>query len=118
MKRIVCLIIFTFLCFALVACGGNTKDPADKGNDDEKVANAADLKKKEAEAAVNAVFEAIENALVAGDKVQIIGFGTFEVKAKAAREGRNPKTGEAIEIEASNQIKFSAGKVLKNKVNA
>ena len=84
----------------------------------EVVANAADLKKKEAEAAVNAVFDAIENALVAGDKVQIIGFGTFEVKAKAAREGRNPKTGEAIEIEASNQIKFSAGKVLKNKVNA
>lgn len=84
----------------------------------EVVANEANLKKKEAEAAVNAVLAALENALVAGDKVQLIGFGTFEVKEKAAREGRNPQTGAIIEIEASKQIKFTAGKTLKNKVNA
>ena len=84
----------------------------------EVVAQAADLKKKDAEAAVNAVLEAFENALVNGDKVQLIGFGTFEVKSKAERTGRNPATGEAIKIEASKQIKFSAGKTLKDKVNA
>lgn len=84
----------------------------------EVVAQAADLKKKDAEAAVNAVLEAFENALVNGEKVQLIGFGTFEVKSKAARTGRNPATGEAIKIDASKQIKFSAGKTLKDKVNA
>ena len=82
------------------------------------VAQKADLKKKDAEAAVNAVLVALEDALVSGDKVQLIGFGTFEVKAKDARTGRNPATGEAIEIAASKQIKFSAGKTLKDKVNA
>ena len=84
----------------------------------EVVAQKADLKKKDAEAAVNAVLVALEDALVSGDKVQLIGFGTFEVKAKDARTGRNPATGEAIEIAASKQIKFSAGKTLKDKVNA
>ena len=84
----------------------------------EVVAQNADLKKKDAEAAVNAVLAAIEDALVAGEKVQLIGFGTIEVKAKEARTGRNPATGEAITIPASKQIKFSAGKTLKDKVNA
>ena len=84
----------------------------------EVVALKADLKKKEAEAAVNAVFAAFEDALVAGEKVQLIGFGTIEVKTKAARTGRNPATGETITIPASKQIKFSAGKTLKDKVNA
>ena len=84
----------------------------------EVVAQKADLKKKDAEAAVNAVLEAFEEALVNGDKVQLIGFGTFEVKGKAARAGRNPKTGATITIDASKQIKFSAGKTLKDKVNA
>ena len=84
----------------------------------EVVAQKADLKKKDAEAAVNAVLVALEEALVSGDKVQLIGFGTFELKAKDARTGRNPATGEAIEIAASKQIKFSAGKTLKDKVNA
>ena len=84
----------------------------------EVVAQKADLKKKDAEAAVNAVLVALEEALVSGDKVQLIGFGTFEVKAKDARTGRNPATGEAIEIAASKQIKFSAGETLKDKVNA
>lgn len=84
----------------------------------EVVAQKADLKKKDAEAAVNAVFAAFEDALVAGEKVQLIGFGTIEVKSKVARTGRNPATGETITIPASKQIKFSAGKTLKDKVNA
>lgn len=84
----------------------------------EVVAQKADLKKKDAEAAVNAVFAAFEDALAAGEKVQLIGFGTLEVKTKAARTGRNPATGETITIPASKQIKFSAGKTLKDKVNA
>ena len=84
----------------------------------EIVAKEADLKKKDADAAVSAVLNAIENALVDGEKVQLIGFGTFEVKARAAKTGRNPATGETINIAASKQIKFSAGKTLKDKVNA
>lgn len=84
----------------------------------EVVAREADLKKKDAEAAVNAVLAAFEDALVKGEKVQLIGFGTLEVKDKAEREGRNPATGETIKIAASKQIKFSAGKTLKDKVNA
>ena len=81
------------------------------------VATSANLKKKDAEAAVNAVFAAIEGALVAGDKVQLVGFGTFETKARAARQGRNPQTGAAITIAASKSIGFAAGKALKDAVN-
>lgn len=84
----------------------------------EIVAKEVNLKKKDADAAVTAVFAAIEKALVDGEKVQLIGFGTFEVKDRAAKTGRNPATGEAIEIAASKQIKFSAGKTFKDKVNA
>ena len=83
----------------------------------EVVAAKADLKKKDAEAAVNAVTEAIVEALKAGDKVQLIGFGTFEVKESAARCGRNPRTGETVEIAASKYVAFSAGSSLKDKVN-
>jgi len=75
------------------------------------------LKKKEAEVAVNAVFDAIANALKSGDKVQLIGFGTFEVKDVAEREGRNPQTGESIKIPASKKPSFSASKALKDSVN-
>ena len=75
------------------------------------------LKKKDAEAAVNAVFGAITGALKDGDKVQLIGFGTFEVKSVAAREGRNPQTGESIKIPASKKPSFSASKALKDSVN-
>ena len=82
------------------------------------VAAKTNMKKKDAEAAVNAVLEAFEKALVDGDKIQLIGFGTFDVKEKAAREGRNPATGETIQIEASKQVRFTAGKTLKNKINA
>ena len=81
------------------------------------VATKTGLKKKDAEAAVNAVNEAIVEALKAGDKVQVIGFGTYEVKERAAREGRNPKTGETITIAASKAPVFFAGKALKDAVN-
>ena len=81
------------------------------------VASEAGLNKKQAEAAVNATLAAISGALKGGDKVQLIGFGTFEVKSVAAREGRNPKTGEVIKIEASKKASFSASKALKDQLN-
>ena len=82
------------------------------------VAKEAQMKKKDAEAAVEAVFAAIADAIADGDKVQIIGFGTFEAKEQAAREGRNPATGEKIEISACKRPAFSASQALKDKVNA
>ena len=81
------------------------------------VAQEAEISKKAAEAAVNATFAAIAGALKAGDKVQLIGFGTFEVKDVAAREGRNPKTLEVISIPACKKPSFSASKALKDAVN-
>ena len=81
------------------------------------IAAEAELSKKQAEAAVNATIDAIANALKSGDKVQLIGFGTFEVKATAEREGRNPKTGETIKIAATKKPAFSASKVLKDQIN-
>ena len=81
------------------------------------VAEKADLKKKDAEAAVNATFDAIAAALKAGDKVQLVGFGTFEVKERGERTGRNPKTGETITIAAAKHPAFSAGKGLKDAIN-
>lgn len=84
----------------------------------EAVAAKADLKKADAEKVVNAVIDAISDALVAGDKVQITGFGTFEVKKNEERQGVNPKTGEKITIKASKSAKFSAGKTLRDAVNA
>ena len=80
------------------------------------VAEKADLSKKDAEAAVNAVVEAITGALVEGEKVQLVGFGSFEVKARAERIGRNPQTKETIQIPASKAPVFKAGKALKDAV--
>ena len=80
------------------------------------VAAKAEISKKDAEKALAAVIGSIEEALVKGDKVQLIGFGTFEVKERAARTGHNPKTGEAIEIAASKIPAFKAGAALKNAV--
>lgn len=80
------------------------------------VAENAGLSKKDADAAVKAVFGAIEGALKAGDKVQLIGFGTFEVRERAAKEGRNPKTGEKMTIAASKVPAFKAGAALKDAV--
>ena len=81
------------------------------------VAAKAELSKKDAEKAIAAVVASIEEALVKGDKVQLIGFGTFEVKDVAEREGRNPQTGETIKIAASKKPAFSASKALKDSVN-
>ena len=81
-----------------------------------KVAEMTGTTKKDAEQAVSATFEAISAALAGGEKVQLVGFGTFEVKERAARTGRNPKTKEAIEIAASKYPVFKAGKALKDKV--
>ena len=80
------------------------------------VAEQAGLSKKDAEAAVKAFTDVVAEALKAGDKIQLVGFGTFEVSERAAREGRNPRTGETIE--ASKTPKFKAGKALKDLVNA
>lgn len=80
------------------------------------VAEAAGLTKKDAGKAVDAVFEAITGALAKGDKVSLIGFGNFEVRERAARKGRNPQTGEEINIAASKAPAFKAGKGLKDAV--
>ena len=78
------------------------------------VAEKAGLSKKDSEAAVTAALDVITAALQEGDKVQLVGFGSFEVKSRAARTGRNPKTREAIEIPASKVPVFKAGKALKD----
>lgn len=81
------------------------------------VAAAANLTKKDAEAAVSAVINSVTEALEKGDKVQVAGFGTFEVRSRAARTGRDPRTGKTIEIPASKAPAFKAGKALKDSVN-
>jgi len=81
------------------------------------VADSAGLSKTDAGRAVDAVFEAITNALKQGDDVRLVGFGTFDVVKRAASEGRNPRTGEKIDIPASVQPKFRPGKGLKDALN-
>lgn len=81
------------------------------------VAEKAKIDRKDAERAVAATFETIKLALIEGDKVQVLGFGTFENRTRAPRKGRNPRTGEEIEIKASNLPSFKAGKTLKEAVN-
>jgi DNA-binding protein HU-beta len=80
------------------------------------VATKANLTQKEATKAVNVVFETIVSELAKGEKIQLIGFGTFEVRERAERTGRNPKTGEAVQIPASKVAAFKAGKELKQAV--
>lgn len=89
-------------------------------NKTELIANVAaksGLKKKDAESAITAFMECVQGALIEGDKVQLIGFGTFEVRERAARTGRKPSTGETIQIPASKTPAFKAGKALKDAVN-
>ena len=81
------------------------------------IAQNAELSKKDAENALSAALSAITKALTEGEKVQLVGFGTFEVRERAARTGKNPRTGEAIEIAASKVPAFKAGKALKDVVN-
>ncbi|MDW7649804.1 MAG: HU family DNA-binding protein [Bacillota bacterium] len=80
------------------------------------VAETAGLTKKDTEKVVNAVFDGISDALAKGDKVQVIGFGTFDVRERKAREGRNPATGDTITIPAVKVPVFKAGKALKDTV--
>ena len=80
------------------------------------VAAKAGLSKKDAEAATKAVVDAVTEALANGEKVQLVGFGTFEVKARAAKTARNPRTGEVIEVAASKVPAFKAGQALKDAV--
>jgi DNA-binding protein HU-beta len=96
------------------ACEGNLMN---KGELIEAVAAAADLTKADATKAVEAVLETITRTLKKGDQVALVGFGSFSVKSRAARQGRNPKTGATIEIPASRVPGFKAGKALKDAVN-
>ncbi len=83
-----------------------------------KMAEKSDLTKKDAEIALNAFMETVEESLVGGDKVQLVGFGTFDVRERKPRQGRNPRNPEqVIEIPASKAPVFKAGKTLKEKVN-
>ena len=83
----------------------------------DSIASKLDMPKGQAERAVNTIFDDIVGALRNGDKVNISGFGTFQVSDRKARTGRNPKTGEAIQINASRSAKFKPGKTLKDSLN-
>lgn len=82
------------------------------------IAEKAELSKKDAEKALKAFTDVVEEELKKGEKIQLVGFGTFEVSERSAREGRNPQTGETMKIEACKAPKFKAGKALKDAVNA
>lgn len=82
------------------------------------VAEQADISKKDAEKALKAFVDVVTEEMKKGEKVQLVGFGTFEVSERAAREGRNPQTGATMTIAASKAPKFKAGKALKDMVNA
>ena len=84
----------------------------------DKIAKDTELTKKQAAEAIDAMIAAMQDALVAGESVQLVGFGGFSVKDVAARTGRNPRTNEVVEIPASRRVTFSASKTLKDKVNA
>lgn len=88
-----------------------------KGELIDSVASAADVSRAEATRAVDAVIDSVTQSLARGESVSIVGFGTFSVKKRAARTGRNPRTGDTIQIAASNVPGFKAGKALKDAVN-
>ena len=81
------------------------------------VSEKAEISKKDSEKALKAFVDVVAEQLKAGDKVQLVGFGTFEVSERAAREGRNPQTGETMTIAACKAPKFKAGKALKDAIN-
>ena len=83
----------------------------------QKIAENGNMTKKDAELALNAVTNAIADAVAAGERVQVTGFGSFDVKARDARVGRNPKTGEPVEIAASKRVVFTPAQTLKEKIN-
>ena len=81
------------------------------------IAEKTELSRKDAENALKAFTEVVEEELKKGEKIQLVGFGTFEVSERAAREGRHPQTGETMQIAASKSPKFKAGKALKDAIN-
>ena len=81
------------------------------------IAEKAGFSKKDAEVALGATIDAITDSLKKGEKISLVGFGTFEVRNKAARTGKNPRTGEVVEIAACKAPKFKAGKALKDSIN-
>lgn len=81
------------------------------------IADKAGISKKDSEAALKAFIDTVTEELKKGEKVQLVGFGTFEISERAAREGRNPQTGESMQISASKNPKFKAGKALKDQLN-
>ena len=81
-----------------------------------KIASEADITKSQAEKAVDGFVSAVSDALASGDKITLVGFGTFSVGSRSQREGRNPRTGAKIKIAASKVVKFKAGKTLSEKV--
>lgn len=89
-----------------------------KGELVDAIAAKSELTKRDAEKALNAAIDAIQEAVANGDKVTLVGFGTFEARKRQAREGRNPSTGKPIQIPATTVPAFSAGKVFKEKVTA
>jgi DNA-binding protein HU-beta len=96
-------------------CGGGSDD-MNKMDLINSVAEKTEMTKKDAEKVINAVFDSIGEALANGEKVQLVGFGTFEVKERAARTGRNPRTGEEISIPATKVPTFKPGKTLRETV--
>lgn len=91
--------------------------PVNKSDLIDAIASSADINKSDAGRALDAVIDGITESLKRGDQVSLVGFGTFTVKPRAARDGRNPRTGETIKIPASNVPGFKAGKALKDAVN-
>jgi DNA-binding protein HU-beta len=83
----------------------------------EQIAQAAEISKSAAERSVDALFNAVKSSLRKGEEVTLVGFGTFYAALRAARTGRNPRTGEAVEIKAAKAPKFRAGKALKDAIN-
>ena len=84
----------------------------------EALAEKAEISKKDSEKALKAFIDVVTDELKNGEKIQLVGFGTFEVSERAAREGRNPQTGKTMKIEACKAPKFKAGKALKDAINA
>lgn len=81
------------------------------------MAEKSGLTKKDSESSLSAFIDSVTEALKKGDKIQLVGFGTFEMRKRAARKGKNPQTGKEIDIPASNAVGFKAGKTLKDSVN-
>ena len=114
MKKL--LLMAALFCFAAApaAMAQTYETPQQVQQQQAQLAKDAEVAKKQAEAALNAFTDTITEALKAGDKVQLMGFGTFEVKERAARTGRKPSTGETIEIPAKKSPSFKAGKGFKD----